>query len=67
MKKMIQNCYCAFNRLKFLSIFLSLSDIPNLDLINLTNTKKSHSNDPVFLPLGKLMPSVDYFWKLINM
>ena len=73
------------------SFFLSLLDIPNLDLNNLTNPllkstfnsstavvdivdieehrklTPSDSKNPVVLPLGKLMPSVDYFWKLIYM
>jgi hypothetical protein len=39
-----------------------------VDIVNIKEQRKltpSNSNNPMVLLLGKLMPSVDYFWKLI--
>ena len=41
-----------------------------VDIVNIKEHRKltpSDSKKTVVLPLGKLMPSVDYFWKLIYM
>ena len=41
-----------------------------MDIVDIKEQRKitpSDSNNPVVLPLGKLMPSVNYFWKLIYM
>ena len=41
-----------------------------VDIVDIKEQRKlspSDSNNPLVLPLGKLMPSVDYFGKLIYM
>ena len=41
-----------------------------VDIVDIKEHRKltpSASNNPVVLPLGKMMPYVDYFWKLIYM
>ena len=42
-------------------------DVSIVDIEERRKLTPSDSKNPVVLPLGKLMPSVDYFWKLIYM